>query len=540
MCSARLPLATHRASKTTNVPSSSSLIEQSSRPVAWKKKSWPTCSPSVARMKPKPRSGWIRWTRPRNRTGTRGGSAPEREDISKEVVAESVRVFPESTVPSLDLLRGPALIARIAHRGLSAPVPAAHRDVIDAPPEPAGQAAERPIVEVVDEAVLVEIPPRRDAPQLPARRVGAGPERLPADLAEPVETDDLLGQEAPHAVRLGIDQIRSEADAGELHRVVRRVVQLVGPKAHRAAEAEESHLGMAAEGAGDHLVPALLLDLDIVMEAGDRIGIRLVGEHALDAHAEGADGAEIAGRARFAVLDDEEADGAVRGGAPGVHRQLRADAIGRGGDDAEHQLSSGLKRSVHSRCPTVTTVPSAVSSAGARSMNSCSRFATTRRWWPKRRMVVWPQRSQSIVISTTRNASPRPGGGMTVVPCPETDALNAFMPAPPGSSSLSAGRARSNRGAPPRPDSTRRRSRARPGPASGAPARPRWRHPRRGRRDGSGRRCSPAAIRAPARATPPSGRVRCRRRSRHARRGRRSPDSRRSDSRSPRRVPARS
>src|SRR5262245_29856531 len=206
----------------------------------------------------------MRWTRPRSGSATVAVSRePEGEDIAKEVVSELMCAFPKATIASVYLRRCPLLIPGVAHRRAAAVVVAAHGDVIGPPAVPAGQAAERAVVEVMHESLLLQVVPRRLVPLA----VGAAPfpEGAPSDLTEAIEADDLLGDQAPRAVQVGVVEVAAEADARQLHRVVLAVIEVGRAEPDRAAEAGQPYVGMAAEDPLDLLHPVLLLNLDVVV-----------------------------------------------------------------------------------------------------------------------------------------------------------------------------------------------------------------------------------------------------------------------------------
>src|SRR5207249_11779926 len=109
----------------------------------------------------------------------------------------------------------------------------------------------------------------------------------------------------------------------QLHRVVRRAVEVVGTEAHRATEAGQPHRRMAREVAQHGLVPAGLEDVDVVVEAGDHVDLWAGRrQDVVDRGAEGGDGAAVAAGDAGAVLQDEEL-GPRRAGGGGKPRPDR-------------------------------------------------------------------------------------------------------------------------------------------------------------------------------------------------------------------------
>src|SRR6266571_3193469 len=91
-----------------------------------------------------------------------------------------------------------------------------------------------------------------------ARRRIAFPELPPTALTEAVKHGDLLREEAPHPMRLGVFQVAPEAPAREAHGVIGLLIEVEIAEACGAAEAGEAHGRIPGEVAQDLLVPARL------------------------------------------------------------------------------------------------------------------------------------------------------------------------------------------------------------------------------------------------------------------------------------------
>src|SRR5438552_182550 len=83
---------------------------------------------------------------------------------------------------------------------------------------------------------------------------------------------------------LRIPHVRTEANSCELHWVVRSLVEIITPKPLRAPKSTQSRARAGFEQANDLLIPAVLLDQEVVMQTSHNLCT--VVKRALDAEGE--------------------------------------------------------------------------------------------------------------------------------------------------------------------------------------------------------------------------------------------------------------